>query len=513
MSNSYAWAVERVPGQYDSDFIRSSGILKLYEDRFRSILGIRGSHDGWMLQEITGRAEKHIQTERLGSDEFIVLSRRVSLFEKDGAPQKSRHQQETHTRNGEIDTAETAEPAVELANGLLHEAVLQEASDVHIEPDGGYIRVRFRVHGVLVTGRRLDPVVGPSLTARFKVMAGANVLESALPQEGHFSVTARNREIHARISFLPGASGESMAIRLLRVGDSPRTLQDLGFSRRCEEGLLDAVARGRGLLLVSGPTGSGKTTTMYALLDALTREERKVVTIEDPVERHLLGTVQIPVKSELGFGFARLARMVLRHDPDIMAIGEIRDEESAEVAVRAALTGHLVIASIHTADAAETIPRLIDMGIPAYLLAVVLNGVLAQRLIRTNCTRCLGLRRAPEWEISLLHGNGCEEIHLTESRGCEECTGTGYGGRTAIGEFLCVDTSVTKIIREGPITAELELSLRTAVSRTLAEDGLDRVAAGTTTISELMRALPDAFHTLRRINSKLPVTKEGPSHE
>lgn len=351
-------------------------------------------------------------------------------------------------------------PAVNLVNGWIMEGIRTGASDVHLESgeEGGVIR--YRRDGVLQTGEIMEGDQLKRVCNRIKVMAGIDVMEARLPQEGRFSLTIGREHRDVRVSFLPSDGGVSVVLRLLGAGSGVRELEALGFPGEIEEGLHRVLQYGQGLFLVAGPTGSGKTTTLNAMLHALPRERMKVVSIEDPLEIKLHGVIQVQVNEPIGLTFSSLLRRVLRQDPDVLMVGEIRDEETAQLAVRAALTGHLVLSSIHTASVAAIPQRLVNMGVPDYLIASVLRGALSQRLIRTLCRRCSG-----------------------EDAWCSGCRGLRWDGRTVIGEFLVSEPFEGELREYGRWLKKWSCS---AVP-TLGEVGCEFVERGITTVEELRR--------------------------
>lgn len=351
-------------------------------------------------------------------------------------------------------------PAVNLVNGWIMEGIRTDASDVHLESssEGGVIR--YRRDGILHTGEIMDGRELKQVCNRIKVMAGIDVMEHRLPQEGRFSVTTGSERRDVRVSVLPSNGGVSVVLRILGAGSRTRELHELGFPGEIEDGLRRILQFGQGLFLVTGPTGSGKTTTLNGMLHALPREVMKVISIEDPIEIELSTVVQVQVNESIGLTFSSLLRRVLRQDPDVLMVGEIRDEETAQLALRASLTGHLVLSSLHTASVAAVPQRLVNMGVPDYLVASVLRGALSQRLVRTLCTHC--------------SGEGAE---------CSQCAGSGWYGRRVIGEFLLSDPA------EGELREYREWlkGWCNGTTTSLLEMGRELVGKGITTTGELRR--------------------------
>jgi general secretion pathway protein E len=362
------------------------------------------------------------------------------------------------------------EPAIRYVNWLIGQAAGQRASDIHIEASADRVVQRVRIDGLL---RDLPPPpsgLHDNIVSRLKVMAGLNIAEKRLPQDGRFRVVVEGREIDLRISIVPTLHGESVVMRLLDRANAPLDLAELGYNpalRGRLEALLDLPS---GMLLVTGPTGSGKSSTLYAALSLLNTRERKILTIEDPVEYQLPGINQIPVRPAIGLNFATLLRSLLRQDPDIMLVGEIRDLETARIAAQASLTGHLLLSTLHTNDAVGTIVRLIDMGLEEYLVAAVLKGAVAQRLVRSLCVEC----REP-------HGDYHRAV------GCDVCAGTGYRGRTAIAELLTFDETFARLVIARAGAEELRAAALAGGMIDLRSDGLAKAEAGVTSLDEVLR--------------------------
>lgn len=385
------------------------------------------------------------------------------------------------------------EPVVQVVNAMLAEAVRAGASDIHVESVESGLRIRLRLDGVLHDAQQLGRGFQAAVISRLKVLAGLDIAERRLPQDGRTRVRVGARELDIRVSTLPALHGESLVLRLLDGGGGAETraLSQLGMAPTVLEQLTRMLARSSGLVLVTGPTGSGKTTTLYAALAERSTPGVKVVTVEDPVEYRLEGVVQLPVNVKAGFGFANALRAILRHDPDVILVGEMRDAATAEIAVQAALTGHLVLSTLHTTDATGALPRLVEMGIAPYLLAATLHGVLAQRLVRTVCESCAAWRPPTSDERALL---GATHGHVTRVRsgeGCAECAGTGYRGRAAISELLVLDESMRAQFVAGASLESLRTSARARGVASLRDDGWRLVAEGRTTVAEVARVVSE----------------------
>jgi len=379
-------------------------------------------------------------------------------------------------------------PVVRLVNLLIEEALASDASDIHIEPFEDSLRVRYRIDGLLYDQEAPPRRLQAALTSRIKIMAELNIAERRLPQDGRIRVTAPGgRRVDIRVSTVPTIHGESIVMRLLDRSSVFLPFDRLGFSSPTARAFEGLIRRPHGILLVTGPTGSGKTTTLYAALDKINRADLKIITVEDPVEYQLKGVNQIPVRPKIGLSFAAGLRHIVRQDPDVIMVGEIRDLETAEIAIQSALTGHLVFSTLHTNDAPGAVTRLQDMGCEPYLLSSVLTGVLAQRLVRRICQACRAPDHPDPAELLALGITDATGVELFRGKGCDECRGTGYRGRTGIYElFKITDESRSLIVRKAP-GGEIR---RHAVEHgmvTLREDAWARAGAGLTTVAEILR--------------------------
>ena len=384
-------------------------------------------------------------------------------------------------------------PVIRLVNNLIGRVVDLRASDIHLEPFDDGLHVRYRVDGALDTAEVLAPRQGAAVTSRVKLLAHLDIAERRLPQDGRIRTRVKGRELDLRVSTLPSVHGESVVMRVLDRASVRLGLADMGLADDTLGQLQAMLARPHGILLVTGPTGAGKTTTLYAGLSQLDAATNKIVTVEDPVEYQLPGIVQIQVHAQIGLSFAHALRSILRQDPDIVMIGEMRDGETAQIAVQAALTGHLVLSTLHTNNAASAVVRLLDMGVERYLITSTVNGVVAQRLVRTLCPACKeAYVPGPEWLRSTgLQRHVAPGAPLYRARGCAQCRGTGYRGRAGIFELLVVDEAMRRAILDGADASALHALATQAGMRTLHDDGLRRVAAGATTIEEVTRVTQD----------------------
>jgi len=385
------------------------------------------------------------------------------------------------------------EPVVQVVNAMLAEAVNAGASDLHVESVEGGLRVRLRLDGVLHDVQQLGLGFQAAVISRLKVLAGLDIAERRLPQDGRARVRIGARELDIRVSTLPALHGESLVLRLLDGGGGTETrrLAELGMSDDVRSHFTRLLARTSGLVLVTGPTGSGKTTTLYAALAERSTTGVKVVTVEDPVEYRLDGVVQLPVNVKAGFGFPNALRAILRHDPDVILVGEMRDIETAEIAVQAALTGHLVLSTLHTTDATGALPRLAEMGVAPYLVAATLHGVLAQRLVRTVCESCATWHLLAAEDRALL-GTALPDLNRVRSGpGCSACANTGYRGRAAISELLTLDEAARHAFVSGAPIEQLRMMARSRGVASLRDDGWRLVSEGRTTITEVARVVSE----------------------
>jgi general secretion pathway protein E len=382
-------------------------------------------------------------------------------------------------------------PIIRLLNSILFQAVKERASDIHIEPFEQELEVRFRIDGILYKMLSPPKIVQEAMISRVKIMAGLNIAEKRLPQDGRFRVIVAGREVDIRVSLIPTFFGERTVLRLLDKQKGVISLAHMGFVPTDEATMARLLARTSGIVLVTGPTGSGKTTTLYAALSRINSPDKNIITIEDPIEYQLTGVGQIQVNPRIDLTFANGLRSILRQDPDVIMVGEIRDAETAEIAMQASLTGHLVLSTLHTNDAATAVTRLIDMGIEPFMVASTLSAVLAQRLVRVICPHCKE-EYAPEREYAGI----TLPPRLYRGRGCDKCFGLGTSGRTGIYELLLVDSELcSMIIRRTPAGVIKEYALGRGM-RTLRDDGLAKVAAGITTIEEVLRVTQEDYADL-----------------
>ena len=397
---------------------------------------------------------------------------------------------ETYVDFGALSTSLSVEeaPVVKLLQTVFEDATQVNASDIHIEPQESRVHIRFRIDGVLFLQTEADARIGPALVLRLKLMAGLDISEKRLPQDGRFNVKVRNQQIDVRFSTMPIQYGESVVMRLLNQSGGLLGLDRLGMPEAVLTRLRNLIRRTTGTLLVTGPTGSGKTTTLYALLGEINDVRKKIITVEDPVEYRLPGLNQIQVNEKIELTFSRVLRSALRQDPDVILVGEMRDQETVEIGLRAAMTGHLVLSTLHTNDAASTPIRLIDMGAPAYMVASSVHAVLAQRLVRVICESCAG-PHAPDlqeeaWLTSL--APDLASARFMQGKGCSQCNGTGYAGRTGVYELVEMTQPLMEVIGKEDPNEFRRRAHQQIAGATMRDHALKLAAAGRTTLAEVI---------------------------
>ncbi|MGE7119993.1 GspE/PulE family protein [Peribacillus sp. NPDC046944] len=389
--------------------------------------------------------------------------------------------------NNQEETVDQDSPVVRLVNQLLSNAVTHKASDIHIDPQEKKLVVRYRVDGVLRLEKVLPKNMQNVLIARIKIMAKLDITEHRVPQDGRIKVNLGHHPVDLRVSTLPTIFGEKIVLRILDLGNKLNDLKQLGFNKLNLQRFESMIAQPNGIVLITGPTGSGKSSTLYAALNQLNTEEVNIITIEDPVEFQLEGVNQIQVNTNVGMTFATGLRSILRQDPNIIMVGEIRDKDTVEVAIRASLTGHLVLSTIHTNDSLGTITRLIDMGVEPFLVASSLSGIMAQRLVRKVCRDCVEKQEPSKREIDIFAKRGMKIESINRGRGCTSCNMTGYKGRIALQEILVINDEMRKLIMNGERLNKLREVAMKYKTIFLMDDGLLKVKQGLTTTEEILR--------------------------
>ena len=496
-AESFAEVPPDLPGLLP-DFLRAHHVLPLRAEDGRLDVAMRAPQDAFVLKALhltTGLAVH--PSVGLASDIAKALQRQheeadaadtgEGPLDEEGAGDFVEHLR---------DLASEA-PVIRLVNTLIGRVIELRASDIHLEPFDDGLHVRYRVDGVLHPGELVPAQQGAAVSSRVKLLAHLDIAERRLPQDGRIKIRVKGRELDLRVSTVPTVYGESVVMRVLDRASVRFGLEDMGFERDTLERFNQLVHRPHGILLVTGPTGSGKTTTLYAALAKLDSTSQKIITVEDPVEYQLEGINQIQVHTQINLTFGNALRSILRQDPDIIMIGEMRDGETAQIAVQSSLTGHLVLSTLHTNTAASAVIRMQDMGVERYLITSTVNGVLAQRLVRRLCPHCKApVQPAPE----LLRDSGLGRFlpagqPMYEARGCDHCRGTGYQGRTGIHELLVVDEAMRSAILQGKDASALHTLAMHSGMHSLYEDGLRKVAAGTTSLDELLRVTQDQGET------------------
>lgn len=465
---------------------RRKQILPLGERMGRLLLAMADPLDVFTVDEVrylTGKPVEPVAVTRAGLERALSQYERLAaLRRRDGGPE-----------GGPLEVAlppeADAAPVVSLVNEIIDRALQEQASDIHVEPGEQALRVRFRVDGFL--REVMSPGMGahPAVVARLKVMGGLDIAERRLPQDGRIEIRERGRSVDLRVSTLPTIYGEKVVLRVFDRNRRIPRLDELGFNPGDLALYRELISRPHGMVLVTGPTGSGKTTTLLATIAHLSAPEQNIVTIEDPVEYQLPAVNHVQINPKAGLSFAEGLRAILRQDPNIIMVGEIRDTETADVAVRAALTGHLVLSTLHTNDAPGALTRLVDMGVEPYLIASAVHGIVAQRLVRRLCPRC----RAPVASLPPVlaeHGlRPAPQSQLCRAVGCEDCRGTGYAGRFPIFELLPVTQTLQELVSRSRSSAGLRQAAERAGMRSLVLNGLEKALAGLTTVEEVLRVV------------------------
>ncbi len=474
-------------------FLKENKVLLLEEDDESIVVAFVDPTNNYVFDALDLITHKKIDI-RIGVLSDIEQSLETLTSEAGSGKFKGEHAGSAHDALLKDDVEQLKElaseaPVIKKVNQILQKAVVSRASDVHIEPFENLLRVRLRVDGLLRDEEAPSSQEAAAIISRIKIMANLNIAERRLPQDGRFKIRIHGETIDLRVSTLPTLHGESVVLRLLRRNDVQLDFGYLGIEDSLKKKIIEALNNPHGIILVTGPTGSGKTTTLYAALKYLNKPERKIITVEDPVEYNIDGVNQIQAKAEIGLTFAHALRSIVRQDPDVIMIGEMRDQETAKIAVQSALTGHLVLSTLHTNDALSSITRLMDMGVESYLLSSTVNAILAQRLIRTLCQHCkrphkLSDEEIDNWKLSAYLNDTKIVYHAV---GCEECGQSGYSGRSAIVELLAMSSRLRKLITNNADQDIIFSTAREEGLQTMYEDGMRKVAAGVTTIEEVLR--------------------------
>jgi MSHA biogenesis protein MshE len=466
------------------------------EDRGKSLLiGLADPTDLFAYDEIARTVKRSIELAVVNESELLhTIDRIYRRTEEitDFARELEQDLGESYVDFGSLGGTPGIEeaPVVKLLQSVFDDATQVHASDIHIEPQQGRLQIRFRIDGMLHLQTEADSRIASALALRLKLISGLDISEKRLPQDGRFAIKVKQQQIDVRISTMPTQHGESVAMRLLNQAGGVLKLDSIGMPVGMLKKLRGILQRSNGLVLVTGPTGSGKTTTLYGALSELNTMERKLITVEDPVEYRLPGVNQVQVNEKIDLSFARVLRSALRQDPDVVLVGEIRDHETAQIAMRAALTGHVVLSTLHTNDAVSTPIRLLDMGVPRYMVATSLQVVFAQRLVRLICESCAGdyeLKPGEQTWLKAELGDRVSAHRYLHGRGCSHCNGSGYRGRTGVYEMLEMTEAVADAAGREDHAQFMKIAQAQMAGNTLRRHAVALVVAGKTTVSEAMR--------------------------
>ena len=440
---------------------------------------------GATREAVTQAIDSHFDVKSV-TQQDIVTMRLKDSGEADGKTRKQRG------KSANVTDA----PVVRLVDSIITGGIDARSSDIHLEPQEPDMRVRYRIDGIMINALEVPVSAQREVISHIKILADMDISERRIPQDGHISIRHNSRDYDLRVSSLPSTGGEKIVLRILDASKSLQAIDQIITSQADYEKVNSLISKPYGMVLVTGPTGSGKTTTLYSMIQALNTPEKNIVTVEDPVEYHLNGITQVQVKPEINMTFASSLRSILRQDPDIVLIGEIRDLETAEIAVSAALTGHLVLSTLHTNDAAGAVSRLVNLGMAPFQVSSALLGVMAQRLARTICPKCKEPYKPTQQELAMLFGDGANtkadkhrDAKLCKGKGCESCRGTGYRGREGLFEIFEMSSELRNMVVEGVSDDKLKECALTQGMKTLRMKGIERILEGSTTLEEITRVV------------------------
>ncbi len=477
-------------------FIRESRAIPLSESEEEIVLAMTDPADSFTVQAFGAATRKRVNAKLLALNDFDDLYERLYGSGKSSMGQiveniSSRDEEQEFGDIEHLKDLASEAPVIRLVNLIINHALERRASDIHIEPFENRLIVRYRIDGVLHETESPPRRLSAAVISRVKIMASLDIAERRLPQDGRIKLRIQGKEVDLRVSTVPTMHGESVVMRILDKGGVALDFHALGFDDANLKAFTDILGQPHGIILVTGPTGSGKTTTLYTALDRLNQPDVKILTVEDPVEYQMPGINQIQVKPQINLTFANALRSIVRQDPDVIMIGEVRDLETAQIAVQSALTGHLVLSTVHTNDAASTINRLLDMGVEDYLLTSTVIGIQAQRLVRLLCTHCKEAYRPVDEVVEQM---GLQRfvpagaaVTLHHAKGCEHCGHTGYFGRESIMEVLPMSDALRSLIMRHAISSELRTAAIAGGMETMYENGLKKAVRGVTTIEEVLR--------------------------
>ncbi|WP_227396728.1 GspE/PulE family protein [Jeotgalibacillus aurantiacus] len=468
-----------------SELAKENLIIPLKKERNKLFVAMADPMDYFAIEELRMATGCQIEPSIAAKDDLNRYV--VKFYDIQNSMNEALMDLAMNENESEADLTNLDSPIVRLVNQIIAGAAAQHSSDIHFDPHEDEVLVRYRVDGMMQTERSLPKHMQNIVIARLKIMGGLNITESRIPQDGRIKSVINDHTIDIRISSLPTIYGEKIVLRIHDLNNALTDLSKLDFTDENYGLFLNMISKPNGIVLITGPTGSGKSSTLYSALHHLNEESVNILTVEDPVEYQLKGINQIQVNEEIGFTFASGLRSILRQDPDIVMLGEIRDQETAEIAIRASLTGHLVLSTLHTNSSIETVTRLIDMGIQPFLLSSSLSGIVAQRLVRKICRDCKEGYVPDEREKALFAKEGVHYIELFRGKGCSSCNGTGYKGRMAIHEVLEVDDQLKDLITKKAGSTAIKAHAERKNTPFLVKDGLQKAADGLTTLKEVLR--------------------------
>ena len=467
------------------EFAKRNMLIPLKQEGDRLFVAMADPMDFFAIDDLRLSTGFHIEVAIASKDDILRAINKY--YDMDDSIEEFLHIAPTQEPREQENIVEDDSPIVRLVNQILQMAIEQRASDIHIDPQETKIVVRYRVDGILRTERALPKHMQGMLTARIKILANMDITEHRVPQDGRIKMNIDFHPVDLRVSTLPTIYGEKIVMRVLDLGAALNDLNKLGFNKVNLQRFIQLIEQPTGIVLITGPTGSGKSSTLYAALNRLNGEHVNIITIEDPVEYQLEGVNQIQVNPNVGMTFAEGLRSILRQDPNIIMVGEIRDRETAEIAIRASLTGHLVLSTLHTNDALSTVARLIDMGVEPFLVATSLSGVVSQRLVRRVCRDCQEEHEPTKREADIFARRGLKIEKVMRGRGCPTCNMTGYKGRIALHELMVMSDEMRKVILNGePLSKLREIAIKNKMIF-LIDDGLLKVKQGLTTTEEVLR--------------------------
>jgi type IV pilus assembly protein PilB len=479
------------------EFIRKQHVAPLRFEGETLVLAMADPNNVFLIDEIRRKTKRNVRVVVAAPADIIRLLETMSAEEvsnvqvdeiiKDMTDDDVQVVKEINDEVTDLEKLGSESPVIRFVNYLIFDGLKQGASDIHIEPKEKQLKVRYRIDGILFEAMSPPLSMHAAIVSRMKIMANLDIAERRIPQDGRIRAVIQNRKIDLRMSTLPTANGEKVVVRILDQKSINVPLEALGFSENALTIWRKQIEEPHGIILVTGPTGSGKTTTLYSSLRCMDGNRLNISTVEDPIEYHLPQAVQTQVHEKIGMSFSTALRALLRQDPDVVMLGEIRDSETAKTAVQAALTGHLVLSTLHTNDAPSSITRLINIGLEAYLIASAINAILAQRLVRKICPHCRAPYKPTDEMKEFLELQGVEAASLFYGAGCDKCRKTGYTGRLGIYELLVMDDGLRDMVTRNPNVAELRKLCRERGLITLRMDGIDKAIKGLTTIDEILR--------------------------